>query len=403
MAVGNYPSAPAPDDFDVTITSTTDDEATVRAAVGLDDPAAEDTEEASTEDSAADESAVAEGDEAAESAEGDDETPDDDEARDAAQDAKDEKDTKRLAADAGADYEPPVKGETPEQADARRERNIDRIQKLVVKVANRDQHINALRDQIKALRDRLDAREEPNTRGTRTEAPADAEEVPDKFTFPSWEEWAGQAGNEEKTHEDWENAKLDAHYEHRQRLESQREARLQRRRDTEAVLAANQSRIEAFRDVVPDYDEAVSASTAPMTPTMHLTMLQREWGPAFAYWASTTPEGKAEATRIAKLAPLDQVEALIDTARTKPMQELIAKVKGTKSPATTTDERTPKGRTRDERDAEDVIPSRRTSNAPAPARRVAGSARTERNLEDLDTDEFIAAMDRRDRERGRLR
>ena len=404
-----YAATPAIDEFDLTITSTTDDDAAVRAAVGLGDPdnaggegADEGEGPGAGADPGGDGDGGGKGDRGAESgAEGDGDgegaadtgeagQPTDAKAQASAR-AADEQDTARLAGEVGADYEGPVTGETQEQRLERTERNVKRIQQLAVKVANRDQHISALREEVANLRGRLEGRGDLRPEAGREGVAGDAAATETPFTFPEFEDWMLQPGNDEKTAADHRRAELDAHYEHRRALEDQRAVRMQRDRDTGAALAASEARIEAFRTVTPDYDEVVNTSHAPLTSTMHMSMLHSELGPQIAYHLSKDAAGVAEATRISTLEPLNQVRALMAL-------ELTLKGDGAAPRADAAPART-------DGEGSDIVrpASRRTTKAPAPATRVPGSARTTRSLEDLSTDEFVAEGDRRDRERGRLR
>ncbi len=375
-----HPDAPELDDFDVTITSTSDSEPVVRAALlGKHLPA-----DATAEDA----DALEAGDDALEA---DDDAPDD---RPTPAKGMSDTEQRRLATESGAEYEAPEDGESGKQRTSRMSRNNGRIMQLSTKVRERDGHITALRDDNRDLRARLDALERGATSESTPPVEPPAPDAADKFAFPTRDDWFET--HAEASNEDYENEKLDAHYLYRKRLENQREIRSIRQREQEQILADKSTRIEAFRDLTPDYDDVINHSKAPMSPTTGIYLNESENGPLLAYHLSL-PENLSEAKRIAGLRPMAQAGALA---------RLESTLEGAVAPNTT--RRSRAERTADDEPAqvEDAIfrpASTRRSQAPAPARRVPGSARASRNLEDLSTDEYLFEADQRDVRAGKRR
>lgn len=373
-----FPGLAVADEFDITISSPVDSEETIQAALGLreapagSDPGDETDTDGETDDTETTEEAKAEPAKA---------TP--------------KQEVVAPPAKTDVDYEPPVAGESSDQRTERLERNVARIIKLNATVSNRDQHIQTLREENARLKGQLEGKPAPG----KEEPAAEAKPAP-KFTFPSWEKYSEE--HPEAEHEDYIDARNDARevFKDEQKslaaeVERQRVAREQTSRVTETILAENTTRVEAFRAQHADYDEVIAASKAPLTNTMHLAMLKRDWGVPIAYHLSL-PGNLAEAQRIASLEPLDQVEALIELSTTAPVAALTRSLKGTATPATP-------ARPAAEEQRPPSVPSRRTSTAPPPIPLVAGEARTTRSLADLSGDEYIAERDRQDRERGRRR
>lgn len=395
-----------PDEYDVTITSTSDDEKSVRAAAGLEAADGEEGDDDPDQDADGDDA-----DEDQDDADGDGDDADGDE--DGEDDGEEEADEapRRIAKGSHA-FEEPVKGETADARVARIERNVQRIQRLSTKVANKDQRIQTLEGEIARLRAGKPAGEkEPDARReTAAEAP--------KFAFPTFDEWSEQKANEGRTLEEYSDERQDARSAFKAGLTAAETAKERAEATRNAVVQANAARVEEMRELHDDYDDVIATSRAPMTPTMQLTMIQRPYGAAVAYYCSSTPEGLKEAKRIAKLPPIEQVEELGLLGRSKAVRALMPK-SATGTPARD-DDRPARRKAKPTVEDEDVVdeiltdddeeeepPARRSrtrsSRAPRPLPTVAGGARRSRELKDLDTDAYIAQMDEADRKRGKRR
>jgi len=338
-----------PDDYDIVITSTTDDEETVQRAVSNEPEPEADPE--------ADPAATPETEPVVE---------------------------KTAAPTAELDIEQAPQGETKDQRADRIERNVGRIHQLNAKVANKDQHIITLNEKIARLEGREEGRAGSGDAST-TEPVTKPEAV---FEFQTWDAWS--EANPEKTHEEYTDARSDARFDYRKSIESKREARTTMDREQETVIAENTSRVDAFRNDHADFDAVMAAAGAvPMTDTMHMTFMRSEGGPAVAYHLAQ-PANLAEATRIAQLSPIDQVRAIAT---------LEVQLGGTASPVA---EKKPAAAA----DGTEIVPRRspsRQTKAPAPLQVQTGSAGSSPDLENMETDAYIDEMDARDKRRGRRR
>lgn len=367
---GSVIDAPNLDDFDVTITSTTDDVATVRTAVGLDDAGADDEDDKGAADEGTEEkpaaAPVAKPAAAAEPAPGTE------------------------------DYEPPVAGETTDQRTDRIERNVSRIQKLNTTVANKNQAIDVLREENVRLRQQIEKGGKPAGDGTGDGTTTAVEEP--KFEFPNLEAWLEK--NPDGAAEEYYDARTDARTAFNNAVERHRLARTHTARAQETLLADSQAHIEAFRAATPDYDAVIAASRAPMSNTMHLAMLKAgKLGPAIAYHLSKDAAGVAKATAIYQQDGIDQVREIAELAITL-KGGAAAPAAAAAAPAGKTGE-APTGE--EPEHGERPAPSRRTTNAPKPLPVAAGPASGAPDLANMSDDDYIRHMDNRDRERGRRR
>lgn len=352
-----------PEDFDITIVSTTDDEPAIRHALEHDDFPTDEDEEGDAGDEEGDEPAS------------DDAAADEDPAVD---------DAAAAPAVTGAWEEAPER-ETRAERDARMDRNAKRLQ----------QSLSTLQTENAQLRERLASdggrRGEGDAgtageRGTVTPPPAA------KFTFPTWEAYSQE--HAEATHEDYLDARTDARYAFNKAQDDATAAATRAQTEAARLKQETEAHIATVKTALPDWDAVVRASKAPMTDVMHVTMLKcGALGPRIVYHLSK-PENLAEAQRIAALPPIDQQIAILD-------------LRATVKPATPTPKgkQPPSGRPVKD-DAEEIVrPSsrRKGSAAPTPIKPVPGDARSTPELADLDSDAFMERMDEQDRKRGRRR
>lgn len=361
MAVGSSRLAEpvqVPDEYDLTIVSTSDDEAAIRHAIEADDFPEE---------------APAAG------ADGDDDTGDATEETPGAGAATAAPPKAAAPVVIDGEYEDAPAHETADDRGARIERNVKRIQTLVAKTANQGQHISTLTDENARLRAQLESR----GTGREGDAAPIREPAAPAFTFPTWDTYAQE--HPDATHEDYIDARTDARVAFNDTKKATM-AETERRRQAATTAQAEADRsIAAVKAAIPDWETVVRASKAPLTDVMHRTMLkQGELGARIVYHLAK-PEHLAEAQRIAALDPDDQVVAILDlrdTVRPQP-------------PATPA--RTPGTE-------EAPAPSRRRSSAaPVPLKPVPGDARNAPDLADVDADTYMDRMDEADKKRGRRR
>lgn len=365
MAVGSSRLAEpvqVPDDYDLTIVSTSDSEDAIRHAIDADDFPTEEAEEDGDAGDATDTRGA--GDEDREAAAPVTETP--------------AKAATPVVID--GDYEDAPAHETADARSQRIERNVRRIQTLVAKNANQGQHISTLAEENARLRAALDGRESGRTRDA--DIPREPT-APAAFTFPKWEDYATE--HPDATHEDYIDARTDARIVFNDQKKTT-EADRERRRQAAATLQAEADQsIAAVRTAIPDWDTVVRASKAPLTDVMHKTMLkQGELGARIVYHLAK-PEHLAEAQRIAALEPEDQVAAILD------LRDIVRPKTAAKTTPETPAEEQP------------LTSRRRSSAAPPPLKPVPGEARSTPDLSDLDADSYMDRMDESDRKRGRRR
>lgn len=366
MAVGSSRLAEPvqiPDEYDLTIVSTSDDEAAIRHAIDADDfPTEEDPDDGDAGDDAGDAT---------------EETPG----------AGDTAAAPAKAADKAApvvidgEYEDAPAHETPDARSQRIERNVRRIQTLVAKTANQGQHISTLTEENARLRAQLDGRAPGRAEGDAATRETQTPAVP-AFTFPTWDAYAQE--HPDATHEEYIDARTDARVAfHDAKKDAIAEAERRRQAATTAQAEADRS-IAAARTALPDWDAVVRASKAPLTDTMHRTMLkQGELGARIVYHLAK-PENLAEAQRIAALDPDEQVVAILDLRDT---------VRPKAGPSGSKTDTAP----------EPATLRRRSSAAPVPLKPVPGEARNAPDLTDLDADSYMERMDESDKKRGRRR
>ncbi len=99
----------------------------------------------------------------------------------------------------------------------------------------------------------------------------------------------------------------------------------------EAQATTWQQRATAAKETLPDFEQVLSESTAPMTKDMAEVLRDSEHGPALAYHLAKNP---AEAERIARLSPLAAAAALgrIEADLSKPAAPAAAPKKVTSAP-----------------------------------------------------------------------
>lgn len=373
-----------PDEYDITIVSTSDNEETIRHAIDADEfPTVEDEE--SDEESAA-------GGDADEAGAGEEPGAGDEEASAQA-------DTAAPAVD--GDYEPPTAGESRAERDARVDRNVQRMQTLVT---TQTQQLSTLSSENARLRAAVEGRTEaPRREGDAAPAGERTAPAAPKFEFMSRDKFF--EANANATEDDYIIALSDARYTYNRAQEQAAADTTRRQQAVTRLQTETHQHIATVKKDLKDWDTVVRTSESPMTDTMHLTMLkQGELGPRLVYWISKS-ENLAEAQRIAALEPLDQVAAILDL-RDKVRPATPAK------PAAAAGGKNGAGATPAQKNgqaahaAEAIVkPSlrRKASAAPAPLKPVPGEARSAPNLEDLSADEYMDRQDEYDRKRGRRR
>lgn len=303
----------------VTISSTTDTEADVRAAVGH--TATEPDPAPVPEDTAPVEEAV----ETAPEADAIEETPGEDEAPpepvEAAGELVENDDDTEPAEPAVAATDEPEEDvdvdaapeEPPKKKRRRRGRSYkDRASQLAREKASEVARADALEARLADIERQRQVAPVPN-------------EVPDPNVGPV--EVAPDAGRPDQsqfeTYEafqealvDWKvSQRIDAHERERAvRMESDQKHQRQRE-----VVAAHVARIDVFRETHPDFDAVVEkAKDLPVTAPMHDAVLNSEHGAAVMYHLCQNPE---ECDRIAQMHPLSAIkeigrlEARLDVAR----------------------------------------------------------------------------------------
>ena len=300
----------------VTISSTTDTEADVRAAAGHTatepDPQAVPVEETPVEDAV---DATPEIELASESLSDEEDAPEpveavgelateDDEVGSESQDAVSTEEEPEDVAEAAPK-------EAPKKKRRRRGRSYkDRASQLAREKATESARADALADELSALQSRQNVPPPPTNADPIPEPGAqDVTMRPDQSKFETYESF-------QEALVDWKvSQRLSAH----EREQSARVEAEQKQQGRRNVVAAHTARIDAFRDENPDFDAVISkAKDLPVTPPMQDTVLHSEHGPALMYHLCQNPE---ECDRIAQMHPRDAIkeigrlEAQLDVAR----------------------------------------------------------------------------------------
>lgn len=203
--------------------------------------------------------------------------------------------------------------ELPKKKRRRRGRSYkERASQLAREKATESARADALLEELDALRAQRETPPLPAERPdltTETDTP-DATTRPDQSKFETYEAF-------QEALVDWKvSQRLSAH-EREQSARVEAERKQQGRRE---AVAAHTARIDAFREAHPDFDTVIEqAKDLPVTPPMQDTVLHSEHGPALMYHLCQNPE---ECDRIAQMHPRDAIkeigrlEAQLDVAQT---------------------------------------------------------------------------------------
>lgn len=271
------------------------------------------------------------------------------------------------------DEDAPTPGESPQQTAARtRSRLQKRIDDITRARYTAEGQTKSEREENARLRAQLDALRAPQPSDTPAPAGAQAGDTPPPpasgadprpkpDAFDTYEEYldARDAWNRTQWTHEQERARADA---------KARDERVQADRAEQDVLAKNAERVQAFKTQHPDFDEKVATLDLEIHKAVLRELRTSEHGAAIVYELASNPE---DAKRFASLSVQHQLK---DIGRREGRFERAT------PPSAEPARPTPKP----------------VTQAPAPLEPLGGPAASARNPEDLDVDDYVDEMNRRE-------
>lgn len=140
-------------------------------------------------------------------------------------------------------------------------------------------------------------------------------------TFPKFETWLDQDGNADKDFYDWMNARDAFTYQRLRAAERQQESQAAYARESNDLVSAYVTKIDAIQKKYPDFDDVVTSAPS-VSKAIERAVI--EIGPEAAYWLATHPDEAESLSNDTMIDPRNPAFRAVVASTRRYLQTLVA-------------------------------------------------------------------------------